>query len=124
MSLQRKMNKGGSGKPPWWTDEGQALIKASGMTGPNPNLPPGHVQVRPMMFEGSTALANREGGLHDLWVHETSTGVYTSAWATHNKKVRAAILRKHMVLTVVVDTNVPGHPSISLVMQPVGIIKD
>lgn len=77
-----------------------------------------------MLFEGSIPLANREGGMHDLWVAEMTPGVYTSCWATHNKDVQRAIKKNHMVLTVVVDTNVPGHPSISLVMQPIGIIKD
>lgn len=103
-------------KPPWYSAEGQK--QAAGT--PNPNLPPGHVQVRPFEFDGTTRLEHREGGLNPLWVREISPGIYVSAWATFNKHIRKAMKANagKMAMTVVIDTNVPGHPSISIVLQP------
>jgi hypothetical protein len=96
------------------------------MGGPNPNLPAGHVQIRPFPAEGMTRLENREGGAHPLWTFETSPGVYTSTWATFNKIVRQAMRANQgkMAMTLVIDTNVPGHPSVSVVLQPFNIVPD
>jgi hypothetical protein len=109
-------------KPAWYSPEGQR--RASGKT--NPNLPAGHVQIRPFEAEGSRRLENREGGSEPLWVLETSPGVFTSTWATFNKAVRRAMKanRGKMAMTVVVDTNVPGHPSISICLQPFDVVPD
>jgi hypothetical protein len=109
-------------KPPWYSDEGQQRA----LPGPNPNLPPGHVQVRPFEANGFVRLENREGGNNPLWVFERVPGVYTSTWATFNKAVRKAMKanRGQMAMTIVIDTNVPGHPSISVCLQPFAVVKD
>jgi hypothetical protein len=109
-------------KPAWYTPEGQRRA----LSGPNPDLPPGHVQVRPFEANGFTRLENREGGTEPLWVAETSPGVYVSTWATFNKAVRRAMKANQckMAMTIVVDTNVPGHPSISVCLQPFKVIPD
>jgi hypothetical protein len=108
-------------KPPWFTAEGQKRA----LPGPNPNLPFGHVQVRPFPAKDTTRLENREGGTDPLFVFETSPGVFTSTWATFNKSVVRAMKanRGQMAMTVVVDTNVPGHPSLSICLQPFKVEK-
>lgn len=107
-------------KPAWHTPEGQAYAPKT----PNPNLPLGHVQIRPFEAEGFRRIENREGGAHPLWVMETSPGVFTSTWATFNKSVVRAMKKNHgqMAMTIVVDTNVPGHPSVSVCLQPFKVI--
>lgn len=108
-------------KPAWHTPDGQKQA----LSGPNPNLPPGHVQVRPFEANGFTRIENREGGAHPLWVSETAPGVYCSTWATFNKEVRRAMKANagRMAMTVVIDTNVPGHPSISICLQPFAVVR-
>ena len=69
-------------------------------------------------------LEAREGGTEPLWVFEQSQGVFTSAWMIQNFRALEMIKKKNCVLTIVIDTNVPGHPSVSLCLQPIDIIPD
>lgn len=110
-------------KPAWYTSEGQ---QRAALEGSNRNLPSGAVQVRPFEAEGSTRLENREGGSEPLWIFEMQPGVYTSTWAIFNKAVRRAMKANagRMAMTLVIDTNVPGHPSVSICLQPFTVIKD
>jgi hypothetical protein len=52
--------------------------------------------------------------------------VFTSAWAIHSRDVLAALkaCQGKMAMTLVVDTNVPGHPSVSIRLQPVVVVPD
>lgn len=108
-------------KPAWYTPQGQQRAALN----PRPNLPVGAVQVRPFEAEGSTRLENREGGSEPLWVIETQPGVYCSTWAIFNKAVRRAMKANagRMAMTLVIDTNVPGHPTVSVCLQPFTVIE-
>lgn len=79
-------------------------------------LPPGSVQIAPLPFEGSAALVNRLGGTLPLPVIETEPGVYLSAWVI-NKAAMKKLKQRGAVLSLCVDTNVPGHPTVSMVVQ-------
>lgn len=80
----------------------------------------------PKMDDRQTILAKREGGAHDLPVWESQPGIFTSAWAIHQRDVRK-FLKDHnwkAVITLVVDTNVPGHPTVSMAVQEIEVIPD
>ena len=79
-------------------------------------LPPGSVQIAPCPFDGSTVLVNRFGGTLPLPVIETEPGVFTSAWVV-NKAAMKKLKQRGAVLTLCVDTNVPGQPTVSLLVQ-------
>jgi hypothetical protein len=84
------------------------------------------VQVRPFPANGSTRLENREGGLNPLWVFESRAGVYTSTWAICNKQALAMLKKSRgkAAMTIVIDTNSPGHPTVSVVLQPIEVVPD
>ena len=82
------------------------------------------VRVRPVEFEGSTKLEHREGGAYPLYVKESAPGVYVSSWMMNAKHCRKFIKEmrnsgREVVLSLVVDTNVPGHPSLSMQLQEI-----
>lgn len=86
-------------------------------------------RVRPIEFEGSTKLEHREGGAHPLHVKEGVPGVYVSSWMVNStecckfiKEMRNA--GREFVLSLVVDTNVPGHPSLSMQLQEIFLTED
>jgi hypothetical protein len=80
-------------------------------------IPPDSVQIAPVPFEQQTAeLVNRRGGTLPLPVMEATPGVFTSAWVV-NQHAMKVLKRRGACLTVVIDTNVPGHPSISIKAQ-------
>lgn len=68
-------------------------------------------------------LAKREGGTQDLPVTETSEGVFLSCWMI-NDKAKKLLRERTAVLTLVVDTNVPGHPTLSMMVQEIELIHD
>ena len=86
------------------------------------HLPPGSVQISPIPFDGSTPLVNRVGGTLPLPVRETDPGVFVSAWVI-NKSAMKKLKQHGACLTLVVDTNVPGHPSVSMVVQVAELTK-
>lgn len=80
-------------------------------------------------FEGSHPLHHREGGNRTLYVAEPKPGVYLSSWMLDVDGVRdfiATIQRddNHFVLSLVIDTNVPGHPTVSMQLQEIFIIPE
>lgn len=119
MSEKKSPLPGLGGKAPWWTPEGQSRAPSS----PSKNLPPGFVHVRPIETEGSRRLEAREGGTEPLWVHEQQPGIYTSVWMIQNKAALKMIKEQKCAMTIVIDTNVPGHPSVSVGLQPINLIE-
>ena len=84
----------------------------------------GFIDVKPIPAERMVPLANRHGGKNPLPVLETSAGVYVSAWAIHHKLIARMLKSKQpCTLQLVVDTNVPGHPSVSMMVVPVDLMK-
>lgn len=87
-------------------------------------------RVRPVAFEGTHDLEHREGGAYPLPVVETKPGIYMSSWMINARYCREFIreMTKHpkrdVALTLVVDTNVPGHPTVSMQLQEIFIIPD
>jgi hypothetical protein len=80
-------------------------------------LPPGAVQIAPVSeFNGCTWLVNRHAGTEPLAVLETSPGVFASVWVI-NKKAMQKLKQRGAVVTLCIDTNVPDHPSISMMVQ-------
>lgn len=85
------------------------------------------VRIRPVEFKGSIRLEHREGGAHPLFVGEGRPGIFTSSWmidTQHARKFLKEIKRnskRGVVLSLVVDTNVPGHPSLSMQLQEIFI---
>ena len=69
-------------------------------------------------------LANRFGGNKPLPVTETFEGIFASAWVPTNEDLKMLRSSKKVAITLVVDTNVPGHPSVSLKVQRVQLIPD
>lgn len=87
------------------------------------------VRVRPVEFEGATKLEHREGGAYPLWVKETQPGAFVSSWMIDAEHCRKFIREmknsgRKVVLSLVVDTSVPGHPTVSMQMQEIFITKD
>jgi len=88
------------------------------------------MRIRPVEFEGATKLEHREGGAYPLYASESSPGVYVSSWMIDTAKARKFLreLRRNnkrgAVLSLVVDTNVPGHPSLSMQLQEIFIAED
>lgn len=87
------------------------------------------VRVQPLPFEGTEALAHRWGGNEPLPVRETEAGIFLSSWMIDSdicrkfmKEMRNA--GRNVVLSLVVDTNVPGHPTVSMQLQEIFITKD
>jgi hypothetical protein len=72
------------------------------------------IKLQPMAANGMQPLAHRHGGTKALPVLETSPGVFVSAWAIHEKNVARMIASGPCALQLVVDTNVPGHQSVSI----------
>jgi hypothetical protein len=89
-------------------------------------------RVRPVEFEGSDRLEHREGGAYPLFVKETSPGMFLSSWmidADHCRKFIREIRnhsggKRQVVLSLVIDTNVPGHPTVSMQLQEIFITPD
>jgi hypothetical protein len=93
------------------------------MKDPRASWAPGSVMLASIPFEQATrTFAHRDGGTKPLAVAERIPGVFASAWIV-NKAARRIIKRPH-ALTLVIDTNVPGHPSVSLLVQPVDLLSD
>jgi hypothetical protein len=89
--------------------------------------PVGLVRIEPLPVDGHKMLVNRSGGNKDLPVIESEEfpGVFTSAWMINKNAKEFFKSRKGLaVITLVVDTNVPGHPSVSMKMQPVQLTPD
>lgn len=85
-----------------------------------------YTRVRNVEFVGSRKLVNREGGNFPLYVRETGPGVYLSTWMIDTLYCREFIEKvkargNEYVLSLVVDTNVPGHPSVSLQIQEIKV---
>lgn len=81
-------------------------------------------RVRPVAFEGTHELAHREGGNKPLPVIETKPGVFLSGWmieAKHCQEFFDQVKKdgRSVILSLVVDTNVPGHPTISMQLQEI-----
>ena len=86
-------------------------------------------RIRPVEFEGATKLEHREGGAYPLYVAETSPGMFVSSWMINADHCRKFIKEmrnagREVVLSLVVDTNVPGHPTVSMQLQEIFITKD
>lgn len=86
-------------------------------------------RVRPVEFEGAQKLEHREGGAYPLFVKEPTQGVFVSSWMIDAKHCRKFIRDmkssgREVVLSLVVDTNVPGHPTVSMQLQEIFITKD
>lgn len=80
-------------------------------------------RVRPVAFDGSKPLAHREGGKYPLPVRETSPGVYLSGWYLEREDIMALLNdpKCDTMLSLIIDTNVPGHPAVSMQVQEVFI---
>lgn len=82
-------------------------------------------RVHPMPFEGTQMLQHRWGGNQPLPVCENMSGVFLSSWlidAEHCRKFLEQIRltpKRGVVLSLVVDTNVPGHPTVSMQLQEI-----
>ena len=79
-------------------------------------------RIRPIAFDGTTKLEHREGGAYPLYVKETRPGTYVSAWMIDTKVLRQFVKEMNrkgskVTLSLVVDTNVPGHPTVSMQLQ-------
>lgn len=87
-------------------------------------------RVRPVEFDGCEVLAHREGGAYPLYVKQTQPGMFVSTWMINARHCREFIRemtkhpRRDVVLSIVLDTNVPGHPTISLQLQEIFIVPD
>jgi len=87
------------------------------------------VRIKPVEFEGASKLEHREGGAYPLYVKEGLSGVYVSSWMIDTIKARKFMkeLRKNsrrgVVLSLVVDTNVSGHPSLSMQLQEIFLVE-
>ena len=86
-------------------------------------------RIRPVEFEGSQRLEHREGGTYPLFVKESAQGVFVSSWMIDADYCRKFIREmknagRKVVLSLVVDTNVPGHPTVSMQLQEIFITKD
>ena len=82
------------------------------------------VRVRSVEFEGATKLERRGGGACPLHVAESAPGVFVSSWminADHCRKFVKEMRNagREVVLSLVVDTNVPGHPTVSMQLQEI-----
>lgn len=78
--------------------------------------------MTPVPHSTTTAqFVNRHGGNKPLPVTEAMQGVFSSAWVLTKDEVK--LLRKHHAISLVVDTNVPGHPSVSIKVLPVELTK-
>ena len=87
------------------------------------------VKLRPIPAEGMKMLHKREGGVSDLPVFETTSRVFLSCWAIHNEKAidlitGAAARGVGAVLQIVIDTNVPGHPTISVSVREIDLARE
>lgn len=85
-------------------------------------------RVRPVEFEGAQKLDHREGGAYPLFVKETAPGCYVSSWMIDARYCREFIREmknsgREVILSLVVDTNVPGHPTVSMQLQEIFITK-
>jgi hypothetical protein len=81
-------------------------------------------RVRPVQFEGTIKLEHREGGSYPLYVKEAAPGVFVSSWMINADHCRKFIKEmrnagREVVLSLVVDTNVPGHPTVSMQLQEI-----
>lgn len=79
-------------------------------------------------FVGSEKLHHREGGNKPLFVKETQPGCFVSSWMIDSKPIKKTIKdikrrNNNYVLSLVVDTNVPGHPTVSMQVQEIFITK-
>lgn len=87
-------------------------------------------RVAPLAFEGSQPLAHRLGGVDPLPVAETAPGIFLSSWMIDSKHLRKFMkevkqtANREVVLSLVLDTNVPGHPTVSMQLQEIFITKD
>ncbi len=86
-------------------------------------------RVRAVEFEGTVKLEKREGGTNPLHVRETMPGVFLSSWMINADHCRKFIRemrnsRRDVVLSLIVDTNVPGHPTVSMQLQEIFITED
>lgn len=87
------------------------------------------VRVHPIAFEGAKELQHREGGVRPLPVAESASGVFVSSWMIDAKYCRKFIKEmknsgRDVVLSLVVDTNVPGHPTVSMQLQEIFLTRD
>jgi len=80
-----------------------------------PKPKPG-VQILAYPAEGMTTLHHRLGGALPLPVHETEPGVFLSCWIPSREALRE-LRKRGGLISLVVDTNVPGHPSVSMRAQ-------
>lgn len=83
-------------------------------------------RVRCVQFEGSKPLAHREGGAHPLYVKEVQPAVYLSTWFIKRADIMALLNDPtcDAVVSLVIDTNVPGHPTVSMQVQEIFIVQD
>ena len=88
-----------------------------------------YTRIRNVEFIGSKKLEHREGGAYPLHVVEERPGVFISAWmidAVHCHEFFRQIKAdgNTVTLSLVVDTNVPGHPTVSMQLQETFVEKD
>jgi hypothetical protein len=87
------------------------------------------MRVNCIEFTGSQRLEHREGGNKPLYVKETMPGVFLSSWVL-TKEARKFIRelanhpRRDSVLSIIIDTNVPGHPTVSMQIQEIFITEN
>lgn len=86
------------------------------------------VRIQPVPFEGTEMLAHRCGGVEPLPVKETQEGVFLSSWMIDSKICRKFMREmrngeRGVALSLVVDTNVPGHPTVSMQLQEIFLTK-
>lgn len=93
------------------------------------NLRQRFVRIQPLPFEGTKMLAHRWGGIEPLPAAETQEGVFLSSWMIDSNVCRKFIKEiknsgSKVVLSLVVDTNVPSHPTVSMQLQEIFLTKD
>jgi hypothetical protein len=86
-------------------------------------IPQQLMKMNPLPIDGHVMLAHRHAGVQPLPVIETTPGVYTSAWIV-DKNAVAMIRKGPAAITLVVDTNVPGHPGVSMKIQKITLRDD
>lgn len=81
------------------------------------------VNIMPAPFVGSEDLENKHGGHLPLPVIQTQPGIYATVWIPSRDAYK--LLRKRGgVLTLVIDTNTKGCPSISMMAQGANLVKE
>jgi len=81
------------------------------------------VQIHPIPFDGVVELEKKHGGVLPLPVRVVSKGVFVSVWVV-NRHALKVLKKEGAVISIVINTNVEGHPEISLRAQVATLMKD